>query len=103
VSPPGDTGADYGLVRARTQLAWTRTAISFAAVGSVILKIHLYLGIPVIAFSALIWHLGRLAGTPAAGRRRARQLLVIAVAVVGLSFAALAVTLIGQPSSGLRP
>jgi uncharacterized membrane protein YidH (DUF202 family) len=30
--------ADPGLARARTALSWTRTAISFAAVGAVILK-----------------------------------------------------------------
>ena len=35
----GHTGlADPGLARARTSLAWTRTALSFAAVGGVVLK-----------------------------------------------------------------
>jgi uncharacterized membrane protein YidH (DUF202 family) len=36
---PGEPGArDQGLARERTSLAWTRTALSFAAVGGVMLR-----------------------------------------------------------------
>ena len=33
-----DEDGDPGLARARTSMAWTRTALSFAAVGGVLLK-----------------------------------------------------------------
>ncbi|MGD0373065.1 MAG: DUF202 domain-containing protein [Streptosporangiaceae bacterium] len=95
--------ADPGLARGRTELAWNRTAISFAALGGVILKNRPYAGIPVLLFSVLIWRLGRLTSAPAAGRARARHLLLIAVAVTGVSIAALLITLLGPQSSGFRP
>lgn len=93
---------DPGLARERTELAWTRTAVSFAALGGVILKAHPYAGIPILGVSALIWQLGRLAGAPGAGRSRPRRLLLIAVAVTGVSLAALGLTLIGPEPGGLR-
>jgi len=45
---------DPGLAAARTELAWTRTAISFAAVGGALLRNHPVVGIPVLALSLLI-------------------------------------------------
>ena len=36
--PPDYEDADPGLARVRTSLAWTRTALSFAAVGAVALR-----------------------------------------------------------------
>ena len=54
--------ADPGLAAERTELAWTRTAISFAAVGAALLRRHPLAGIPVLALSLLIWQLGRLPG-----------------------------------------
>jgi uncharacterized membrane protein YidH (DUF202 family) len=94
---------DPGLARDRTELAWTRTAISFAALGGAILKSHPYAGIPILALSALIWKLGRLASAPAPGAIRSRRLLLIAIAVTGVSLVALALTLLGPEPSGLRP
>jgi len=93
---------DPGLARQRTELAWARTAISFAALGGVILKNHPYEGIPVLILSALIWRLGRLASGPGAGRPRGKRLLVIAMAVTGVSIVALVISLLGPPSGGLR-
>jgi uncharacterized membrane protein YidH (DUF202 family) len=94
---------DPGLARQRTELAWTRTAISFAAVGGFVLKSHPYAGIPIVALGALIWKLGQLASKPGAGQARPRLLLLIAVAITAVSVAALAITLLSPEPSGLRP
>ena len=58
---PGAGGApgDPGLARARTSLAWTRTALSFAAIGGVILKRELAAGFVVLGLSCLVWLVGR--------------------------------------------
>ncbi len=47
-------GHDPGLARERTQLAWSRTAISFAAVGVAILRTDRATGALVIAMSAAV-------------------------------------------------
>ena len=41
--------ADPGLARVRTSLAWTRTALSFAAVGGVLLKKDVVPGLIILA------------------------------------------------------
>jgi uncharacterized membrane protein YidH (DUF202 family) len=96
---------DPGLAGERTELAWTRTAISFAALGGAILKITPAVGVLVLAASALVWEIGRLARR--SGRRRAgdrrRVLLLITVAVTVVSAAALAVALLGSGESPLTP
>jgi hypothetical protein len=112
MSPADDIeDTDPGLARERTELAWTRTAISFAAIGGVILKYEPAAGLLILALSVLIWELGRLArapgpagpgGSAAAAWVRSRRLLLIAVAVTIVSFVALAIVLFGPPSRGLR-
>jgi hypothetical protein len=59
--PPADDieDIDPGLARERTELAWHRTAISVAALGSAILKIRPAAGLPILIISALVWELGR--------------------------------------------
>ena len=52
---------DPGLARERTALAWTRTAISFAAVGGVVLKREIIPGLVLLALAPAVWWLGRLA------------------------------------------
>lgn len=94
---------DPGLARERTELAWDRTAISFAALGGAILKSRPYAGIPILILSALIWELGRLARAPGTERSRPWHLLLITVAITGVSIAALAITLLGPEPAGLRP
>ena len=103
MSRAGQRGADDpGLARARTQLAWTRTALSFAAIGGIILRRDLAAGFVVLALSALVWGVGRLAGVPGrAGARRGR-LLLIALAVTAIAAVALALVLFGPQTAGLR-
>jgi uncharacterized membrane protein YidH (DUF202 family) len=85
--------ADPGLARARTALSWTRTAISFAALGAVIVKSRPYAGIPILFLSGLIWGLGQLIRGPATAQARSRRLLLIAVAILGVSIVALVIAL----------
>jgi hypothetical protein len=103
MSRAGRGGADDpGLARARTRLAWTRTALSFAAIGAAILKRDLAAGFVVLALSVLVWGVGRLAGVPGTGGRQGR-LLVIALAVTAVSAVALALALFGPQMAGLHP
>ena len=90
--------ADPGQARARTALSWTRTAISFAALGAAILKSRPYAGIPILILSGLIWGLGQL--TRATGTARARRLLMIAAAILGVSIVALAIALLSPERGG---
>ncbi len=92
-----------GLASERTELAWTRTAIAFAAIGGIILRSRPYAGIPILVLSAVIWRLGRLARPEGADQARSRHLLLITVAVTCVSFVALAITLLGPEPAGLRP
>jgi uncharacterized membrane protein YidH (DUF202 family) len=89
---------DPGLAEERTEPAWTRTAISFAALGGAIAKISLVPGVVVMVVGVLVWGLGRL--TSPAGRRtgddQCHLLRLVAVAVV--SVVALVVVLVGGGS-----
>jgi uncharacterized membrane protein YidH (DUF202 family) len=97
----GEQGArhDSGLARERTELAWSRTAISFAAVGVAILRTDHATGALVIAMTALVWFAGRSPAHERAdgrhgsrlGRRRAAQLITAATCLVSLVALVLAV------------
>ena len=91
--------ADPGLARERTELAWTRTAIAFAALGAALLRYRPVVGLPVLVLSAVVWRLGRVPG-PAAGHARDRRALLITVTTVGVSLVALALSFLG-PAIGL--
>jgi uncharacterized membrane protein YidH (DUF202 family) len=84
-----DPEADPGLARERTVLAWTRTALSFGAVGGVIVKSHVIAGLAVMALAPVVWQLGRMTrnGPPPA---RIRLIMLI---VAGVAMAALVVVL----------
>ena len=82
-SPPDREDADPGLARIRTSLAWTRTALSFAAVGAVTLKKDVIAGLLIIAAAPVIWRLGRLA-YHLPGRLRLVTATIVAVAIVAL-------------------
>jgi uncharacterized membrane protein YidH (DUF202 family) len=78
--------ADPGLARARTSLAWTRTALSFAAVGVVILRKDILPGLIILAVVPVVWQLGRLAHH-LPGRLRLVTVTIVAIAVVALAVA----------------
>jgi uncharacterized membrane protein YidH (DUF202 family) len=85
-SQPDDEDGDPGLARARTSLAWTRTALSFAALGGVVLKNDLVPGLLILAAAPVIWQLGRLAHHHP-GRLRLVTATIVAVALVALGVA----------------
>lgn len=105
--PTDGQEGDPGLAYERTQLAWTRTAISFAAVGAAILRASLAAGAIVVAMSMAIWVLGRLAArngrspraASAATRRRTLQLITAATTLVALTALVLALVSHPQPLS----
>ena len=80
-SPSGPR--DSGLARERTSLAWTRTAISFAAVGGVVLRREVIAGLILLALAPVIYVLSRLAySTP--GKLKLVTVTIVAVALVAL-------------------
>jgi uncharacterized membrane protein YidH (DUF202 family) len=90
--------ADPGLARARTDMAWTRTAISFAAAGAAILKDRLVPGLIVLGLGLVTWALPRLfphLGTGPAARQR--RLLLVTLTVTAAAVVALAVALTARP------
>jgi uncharacterized membrane protein YidH (DUF202 family) len=85
---------DPGLAQARTSLAWTRTALSFAAVGGVVLRKDPIVGLVIMAATPVIWRLGRLAyGRP--GRLKLVTATIVAISLVAL---VVAVTHLRSPS-----
>ena len=82
-SPPAYEDADPGLARVRTSLAWTRTALSFAAVGAVALRKDVVAGLLILATAPVIWWIGRLAHR-LPGRIRLVTATIVAVALVSL-------------------
>ena len=94
--------ADPAFARERTELAWTRSSIAFFALGIAILKFKPAAGIPVLAFAAVSWLLGRAART---GNKwiAARRVPLVTVAVTALALVSLVLTLAGPASRGLRP
>lgn len=96
-------GFDPALARARTGLAWTRSAIAFFGVGAVLLKYRPVSAILVLAIGVAVWLVGHIPPGPGpAGPLGSRRVLAVTVAVTGLALVALAVTLTGS-SQGLRP
>jgi len=90
---PGQPGApspsgqrDPGLARERTSLAWTRTALSFGAVGGVVLKREIVPGLILLAVAPVIYVLGRLAYSRP-GKLKLVTGTIVAVALVALAVA----------------
>jgi uncharacterized membrane protein YidH (DUF202 family) len=84
-SPSGPR--DAGLARERTALAWTRTALSFAAVGGVVLKREVVPGLILLAVAPAIYVVGRLAYT------RPEKHKLVTATIVAVALVALVVTL----------
>ena len=103
---PGDDPEerDPGLARARTSLAWTRTALSFAALGGVVLKVNVLPGLVILAVAPVVWQLGGVSQGPA--RRSdlsalgAARLFLIAVSVVAVALLSFIVAVFGQSVPG---
>ena len=103
---PGDDPEerDPGVARERTSLAWTRTALSFAALGGVMLKVNVITGLVILAVAPVVWQAGRVtrgrsrvAGLPVVG---AARLFLIAISVVAVSLLCLAVAIFGRSVPG---
>ena len=95
---------DPGLARERTSLAWMRTALSFAAVGGVVLKANVITGLIILAIAPVVWQLGRVTqgGGAGTGLRAvgATRLFLITVSIVAVSLLCLAVTIFGEAVPG---
>ena len=87
-TPGPPDSRDPGLARERTALAWTRTALSFAAVGGVVLKREIVPGLILLAVAPAIYVLGRLAYT------RPDKLKLVTATIVAVALVALVVALI---------
>jgi uncharacterized membrane protein YidH (DUF202 family) len=98
-----------GLAQERTSLAWTRTAIAFAALGGVVLKANLVTGLIILAIAPVIWQLGRVTrvGVPGAGDHPpavpvvgATRLFIIAVTIAAVALLCLIVAIFGKSVPG---
>jgi uncharacterized membrane protein YidH (DUF202 family) len=94
--------ADPGLARERTRLAWTRSAISFAAIGVAILKDRPLIGAPLLVFSVAVWALGRMPMAAAPAHVTHRRVLLVTAGVVIMALAALAIAIFGHSAHGLK-
>jgi uncharacterized membrane protein YidH (DUF202 family) len=92
--PPHDPEeSDPGLARERTSLAWTRTAISFAALGGAVLRVSVAFGLIILAMAAIVWRLGWMQ------RPGAQRLWLITVAVVVVAALSLVIALAGPDAA----
>jgi uncharacterized membrane protein YidH (DUF202 family) len=102
---PGDDPEERapGLAAERTSLAWTRTAIAFAALGGTVLKANVITGLIILAVAPVVWQLGRLSrgapgtGLPAVGPLR---LFLISAAIAAVALLCLIVAVFGRAVPG---
>lgn len=99
--PADQEDLEHRLARERTDMAWTRTAVAFAATGAAILKIHLIAGLVVLGLGVITWGI-RLALPPAIDdEARPRRLLLVTIAVSAVAAVALVVAFTAH-SAGVR-
>jgi uncharacterized membrane protein YidH (DUF202 family) len=82
-----DPDLDPGLARARTSLAWTRTALAFAALGGAALKKDVLPGLAIMVLAVVVWRLGQLP------HRLPGRLKLVTATIVAVALAALVITL----------
>jgi Domain of unknown function (DUF202) len=94
---------DPGLARERTVLAWSRTGLSFLALGGILVRVDPLAGLAVLALSGLVWLLGYFhhrsmwtAAGAAGWLTRPRTVRLIAVGTALVSLVALAIAVLGQ-------
>jgi uncharacterized membrane protein YidH (DUF202 family) len=84
-APNDPEESDPGLARERTNLAWTRTAISFAAAGTAILKNHVVAGAIVLALGLVAWSLRRVFPGMGDTAHLQRRLLLVTIVVTAVA------------------
>jgi lysylphosphatidylglycerol synthetase-like protein (DUF2156 family) len=94
--------ADPGLARERTKLAWTRSSVSFAAIGVLILKTRPLIGAPLLILSAVIWSIGLMRRTPSLAGVAPKRVLFVTICVLVVAAVALTLALADHSSHGLR-
>jgi uncharacterized membrane protein YidH (DUF202 family) len=91
--PDDPEDRDPGLARERTSLAWVRTALSFGAVGGVVLKKDVIPGLIILCAVPVVWNIGRLA------HHRPGRLKLVTVTVVIVALASLIVVFTNRGSA----
>jgi len=80
---------DPGLARERTEFAWARTAVSFAALAGVLFKFAPAAGSLILGMSSVVYLLGRVTRPSdregEQERRHALRLITVAVTTVSLA------------------
>lgn len=92
---------DPGLARERTRLAWSRTAIAFAALGAAILRKDVVVGLVVLAMVPPVWGLGHVASAAAWVRQPPKRLLLVTLIVTLVSLLAAVVAIAAHAPDSL--
>jgi uncharacterized membrane protein YidH (DUF202 family) len=94
---------DPGMARERTVLAWSRTGLSFLALGGFLVRVAPLAGLTVVALGGVVWLLGYFryrsmwdAAGPARWLTRPRALALIAVGTAFVALVALVVAILRQ-------
>jgi uncharacterized membrane protein YidH (DUF202 family) len=94
---------DPGLARERTVLAWSRTGLSFLALGGILVRVDPLGGLTVLGLGGLVWLLGYFhhrslwtAGGAVRWLTRPRAVRLIALGTALVSLVALAIAILGQ-------
>jgi uncharacterized membrane protein YidH (DUF202 family) len=85
----------------RTSLAWTRTAVAFAAIGGLMLKVSPVAGFVVLVLSVPIWLVSHQRRGAAMVASSPRRLKLVTVTIVLVALAALAVAIFGRSPDSL--